>query len=231
MRALVVPGSARVKAQAEAEGLDKIFTRGRRRVAAMPGCSMCLAMNPDQLKPGERSRLDLEPQFRRPAGQGRAHASGEPRNGRRGGRRGAFRGHPHVRRRRQMTWNRSRTFTGHRWPAGPGQRRYGPDHPEAVPEVHRADGLRPRAVLRLALSDGRHARSGVRAERPAARGRLGPGDRNNFGCGSSREHAVWAVQQYGFKAVIAPWRGEGDRSTSRASRTSSRTTATATGCW
>lgn len=27
---------------------------------------------------------------------------------------------------------------------------------------------------------------------------------NNFGCGSSREHAVWAIQQYGFKAVIAP---------------------------
>jgi 3-isopropylmalate/(R)-2-methylmalate dehydratase small subunit len=30
--------------------------------------------------------------------------------------------------------------------------------------------------------------------------------RNNFGCGSSREHAVWAIVQYGFKAVIAPWR-------------------------
>lgn len=29
--------------------------------------------------------------------------------------------------------------------------------------------------------------------------------RNNFGCGSSREHAVWAVAQYGFRAVIAPW--------------------------
>ncbi|MDY0148650.1 MAG: 3-isopropylmalate dehydratase small subunit [Kiritimatiellia bacterium] len=36
---------------------------------------------------------------------------------------------------------------------------------------------------------------------------------NNFGCGSSREHAVWAVQQYGFRAVIAPWRGEGDKRT------------------
>ncbi len=34
--------------------------------------------------------------------------------------------------------------------------------------------------------------------------------RNNFGCGSSREHAVWAVMQYGFQAVIAPSRGEGD---------------------
>src|SRR4051812_10809856 len=33
--------------------------------------------------------------------------------------------------------------------------------------------------------------------------------RNNFGCGSSREHAVWAIQQYGFKAVIAPWKQSG----------------------
>ena len=50
---MVVPGSGLVKAQAEAEGLDKIF------IAAgfewrEPGCSMCLAMNPDQLAPGER---------------------------------------------------------------------------------------------------------------------------------------------------------------------------------
>ena len=51
--ALAVPGSGLVKEQAEAEGLDKVF------VAAgfewrEPGCSMCLAMNPDRLAPGER---------------------------------------------------------------------------------------------------------------------------------------------------------------------------------
>jgi 3-isopropylmalate/(R)-2-methylmalate dehydratase small subunit len=28
--------------------------------------------------------------------------------------------------------------------------------------------------------------------------------RRNFGCGSSREHAPWALDQYGFRAVIAP---------------------------
>lgn len=51
--AMVVPGSGQVKAQAEAEGLDKIF-----REAGFewrdPGCSMCLAMNADRLEPGER---------------------------------------------------------------------------------------------------------------------------------------------------------------------------------
>ena len=54
VQALVVPGSGLVKEQAEAEGLDKIFTAAGFEWRE-PGCSMCLAMNPDKLAPGERS--------------------------------------------------------------------------------------------------------------------------------------------------------------------------------
>jgi len=51
---LVVPGSAKVRLQAESEGLDKIFLEAGAEWR-QAGCSMCLGMNPDQLKPGERS--------------------------------------------------------------------------------------------------------------------------------------------------------------------------------
>lgn len=52
-RALVVPGSGKVKEQAEAEGLDKIFTAAGMEWRE-PGCSMCLAMNSDKLDSGEQ---------------------------------------------------------------------------------------------------------------------------------------------------------------------------------
>jgi 3-isopropylmalate/(R)-2-methylmalate dehydratase large subunit len=47
--AIAVPGSESIKAQAEKEGLDKIFIEAGFEWRK-PGCSMCLAMNPDQLK-------------------------------------------------------------------------------------------------------------------------------------------------------------------------------------
>ena len=53
VRALVVPGSGIVKQQAEAEGLDRVFTEAGFEWREA-GCSMCLGMNPDKLKPGER---------------------------------------------------------------------------------------------------------------------------------------------------------------------------------
>ncbi|MDQ2892054.1 MAG: 3-isopropylmalate dehydratase large subunit [Pseudomonadota bacterium] len=53
VRALVVPGSGQVKRQAEAEGLDRVFLAAGFEWRE-PGCSMCLAMNPDKVPPGER---------------------------------------------------------------------------------------------------------------------------------------------------------------------------------
>jgi 3-isopropylmalate/(R)-2-methylmalate dehydratase large subunit len=51
--ALVVPGSGLVKRQAEEEGLDRVFIEAGFQWR-LPGCSMCLGMNPDRLNPGER---------------------------------------------------------------------------------------------------------------------------------------------------------------------------------
>lgn len=52
-QALIVPGSGLVKRQAEEEGLDRIFLEAGFEWRE-PGCSMCLAMNPDKVPAGER---------------------------------------------------------------------------------------------------------------------------------------------------------------------------------
>ena len=78
--------------------------------------------------------------------------------------------------------------------ARPRRRRHRPDHPEAVPEADRAH--RASASSCSTTGAGRGS-SSSRAARSSSTGR-------NFGCGSSREHAVWALQDFGFKAVVAP---------------------------
>lgn len=67
--ALVVPGSGLVKAQAEKEGLDKIFIEAGFEWRE-PGCSMCLAMNADRLEPGERCASTSNRNFEGRQGQG-----------------------------------------------------------------------------------------------------------------------------------------------------------------
>jgi len=69
MRTLVVPGSWAVKAQAEAEGIDKVLTEAGFDWRD-PGCSMCLAMNPDKLAPGERSASTSNRNFEGRQGRG-----------------------------------------------------------------------------------------------------------------------------------------------------------------
>ncbi len=71
--AMIVPGSGLVKQQAEAEGLDKIFKDAGFQWRE-PGCSMCLGMNPDQLKPGQRCASTSNRNFEGRQGyKGRTH--------------------------------------------------------------------------------------------------------------------------------------------------------------
>lgn len=71
--AMVVPGSGLVKAQAEKEGLDKIFMAAGFEWR-QPGCSMCLAMNNDRLEAGERCASTSNRNFEgRQGAGGRTH--------------------------------------------------------------------------------------------------------------------------------------------------------------
>ena len=78
VRMLVVPGSAKVRLQAESEGLDKVFTEAGAEWR-LPGCSMCLGMNPDTLAPGERSASTSNRNFEGRQGRGgRTHLMSPP---------------------------------------------------------------------------------------------------------------------------------------------------------
>ena len=73
LRAMVVPGSAKVKLQAEQEGLDRIFREAGFEWREA-GCSMCLGMNPDILSPGERCASTSNRNFEgRQGAGGRTH--------------------------------------------------------------------------------------------------------------------------------------------------------------
>jgi 3-isopropylmalate/(R)-2-methylmalate dehydratase large subunit len=69
LKAMVVPGSAQVLAQAETEGLDRVFTAAGFEWRSA-GCSMCLGMNPDILQPGERCASTSNRNFEGRQGKG-----------------------------------------------------------------------------------------------------------------------------------------------------------------
>jgi 3-isopropylmalate/(R)-2-methylmalate dehydratase large subunit len=78
VRMLVVPGSAKVRAAAEAEGLDKVFVDAGAEWR-FAGCSMCLGMNPDTLKPGQRAASTSNRNFEGRQGRGgRTHLVSPP---------------------------------------------------------------------------------------------------------------------------------------------------------
>ena len=198
VRVLVVPGSGLVKKQAEEEGLAQIFTDAGFEWREA-GCSMCLGMNPDKLKPGQRCASTSNRNFEGRQGPGgRTHllspamAAAAAVTGKIDRCAGA------------ELMDKFTTLTAHRRAAERGQCRHGQDHPGAVPEDHQAHGARQEPVRGLrynadgsenpdfVLNQGKYRHAEI----------LVAGD--NFGCGSSREHAPWALKDFGLRCVVAP---------------------------
>ena len=206
VRMLVVPGSQQVKRQAEAEGLDDIFSDAGAEWREA-GCSMCIAMNGDQLRAGPARRLDEQPQLRGPAGERRAHAPRQPAHRRR------------VRRHRrdhrcptallEVAYDRTMPITASTFTS---------TYVVLPTENVDTDQIIPARFLKTTERAGLgHATcSTTGATTPTARRSptscsTGPSRSgaqvlvagHNFGCGSSREHAPWALVGCGFRAVVS----------------------------
>ena len=185
--AMVVPGSAQVKTQAEREGLDEVFRRAGfdwrgAGLLDVPG------HEPRHRRRRRARRLDLEPQLRGAAGPWRSLTPGLPADGRRRRDRGQVRRHQGVELMKAIE-----TITGR------------------VSVLNRDDVDTDQIIPKQFLK--RVARTGFGeflfydwAKEPGWDLPPNPilvGGRN-FGCGSSREHAAWALEDYGFQAIVAP---------------------------
>ena len=197
VRTLVVPGSWAVKAQAEAEGLDDVFRRRRLRLARARVLDVP-RHEPRQARARRAVRVDVEPELRGPPGPRRAHAPRLPRRRRR---------HRHRRPLRHPGGPRPDGSRPHRARA-PRSRSTAPTStPTRSSRATGSSGSSAPASRRACSPSGATTR--LRAQRAGVRRApsilvAGP----NFGTGSSREHAVWAIQQYGFQAVISPRFGD-----------------------
>ncbi len=200
MRMLVVPGSMRVRAQAESEGLGEIFTAAGADWR-QAGCSMCLGMNPDQLAPGERCASTSNRNFEGRQGKGgrthlvspavaaatavQRHAVCTVRSARR------------LESLEETVMEAFRTHTG----IGVPLRRTNVDTDQIIPAVYL------KRVTRTGFEDGLFA---AWRNDPSFILNLPPYDKGSvlvagpdFGTGSSREHAVWALMDFGFRVVIS----------------------------
>ena len=195
-RVMVVPGSHRVKAQAEAEGLHEVF-RAAGADWREPGCSMCLAMNPDKLAPGERSASTSNRNFEGRQGRGGRTHLVSPAVAAATAVQGHVR-HPAGSRSRSVVMKAVRIVSG----TGVPLKRSDVDTDQIIPAewLKRVERTGFEKGLFSTWRDDRDFVLNQEQYQGASVLVAGPA----FGVGSSREHAVWAIQQGGFDAVIAP---------------------------
>ncbi len=211
VRVMVVPGSARVRLEAEAEGLDKIFEEfgAEWRFA---GCSMCLGMNPDQLAPGERCASTSNRNFEGRQGKGGRTHLVSPLVAAATAIRGTLsspwdladsRLAPATRPEGgSSVMDKITTFTGVAVPL----RRSNVDTDQIIPAVF-LKRVTKTGYEDALFSSWRQDPDFILND-PAYAGATVLFAGQDFGTGSSREHAVWALRDYGFKAVIAPRFGD-----------------------
>ncbi|KAK0344496.1 hypothetical protein LTR94_014316 [Friedmanniomyces endolithicus] len=175
-QAMVVPGSGLVKAQAEAEGLDKVLIEAGFEWRE-PGCSMCLAMNADKLQPGEHCASTSNRNFEgRQGNGGRTHLGIVA---------------PLDRANVDTDLIIPKQFLKSIKRTGFGENLF--DELRYLDEgfLGQDNSKRPKNPD-FALNQPRYQGASILISRA------------NFGCGSSREHAPWALEEYGFRTVIAP---------------------------
>lgn len=195
VRMLVVPGSAKVRLDAEAEGLDKVFTDAGAEWRNA-GCSMCLGMNPDQLKVGERSASTSNRNFEGRQGKGGRTHLVSPLVAAATALRGTLSSPADL----QKAGDVMDKFIKHTGTAVP-LRRSNVDTDQIIPAVYL------KRVTRSGFEDGlfaawRNDPEFVLNQRQYKNATILVAGAD-FGTGSSREHAVWALQNYGFKVVIS----------------------------
>jgi 3-isopropylmalate dehydratase len=257
-RAMIVPGSGLVKTQAEAEGLDKIFTDAGFEWREA-GCSMCLGMNPDILAPKERCASTSNRNFEgRQGAGGRTHLMspvmaaaaaivGRLADVRKLSDRNAtpqsavpsttIEGKPHVDERAETDDDEREMIADQPEDNAPHTNTMASRGSAGLPKFEVLKGLAApldranidtdaiipkqflKTIKRTGLGsalfyahryneDGSEKPDFILNQEPYRKSKVLVVTGANFGCGSSREHAPWALLDFGIKCVIAPSYGE-----------------------
>jgi 3-isopropylmalate/(R)-2-methylmalate dehydratase small subunit len=198
VKMLVVPGSQAVKRAAEAEGLDQVFLAAGAEWRES-GCSMCLGMNGDLVPAGHYSISTSNRNFEGRQGKGARTLLASPETAAASAIRGRVtdpREFTQLTCRRQTI--RSRTVT---LPAS------NIDTDQIIPARFLTSTSKAGFGKHL-FADWRYDAAGnpnpdFALNKPDAIGAHILVAGRNIGCGSSREHAAWALQDFGIQAVIS----------------------------